>query len=130
MCLRRAGKLWRADEEQVVAQGSPFKPCGSSGSFMFDGWAGQSLGIVGAFTAPGGTWRNQSIGPTPSSPSSIRGVAAWNQWRMEHPETNPFVAGVDLHGADLKGAEFSATSVSRFMGGAGELPPGGEAGQP
>jgi uncharacterized protein YjbI with pentapeptide repeats len=38
-----------------------------------------------------------------------RSVAAWNQWREEHPDIYPDLIGADLSGADLSGADLSNT---------------------
>ena len=42
-----------------------------------------------------------------------RGVAAWNEWRAQHPDTRPDLGGADLRGADLRGASLSRADLIR-----------------
>ena len=39
------------------------------------------------------------------------GVAAWNQWRIEHPNINPVLSGADLSRANLRGANLIGTRL-------------------
>jgi hypothetical protein len=40
-----------------------------------------------------------------------KGVEAWNAWRVEHFSIRPDLTDVDLHGVDLRGAEFFETNL-------------------
>ena len=42
-----------------------------------------------------------------------QGVDAWNQWREEHPEIEPDLAGADLSGLKFKEANFADTDLRR-----------------
>jgi hypothetical protein len=39
-------------------------------------------------------------------------VAAWNQWRLKHPEIRPDLSGIDLSGIDLSGVDLSNAILS------------------
>src|SRR5262245_34604929 len=41
-----------------------------------------------------------------------KGVAAWNKWREEKPDTLPDLSGADLSDADLSGADLSDADLS------------------
>ena len=42
-----------------------------------------------------------------------QGAAVWNQWRIEHPEIEPDLAGADLSGMKLNEVNFSDTDLRR-----------------
>lgn len=42
-----------------------------------------------------------------------RGVAAWNSWRAENPDTRPDLSPADLSGFNLSGANLSGANLSR-----------------
>ena len=41
-----------------------------------------------------------------------QGVLAWNTWRKAHPTIRPDLHRVDLHQANLRGADFHETDLS------------------
>ena len=41
-----------------------------------------------------------------------QGVAAWNQWRAEHPDVRPNLVKANLSGADLRGADLTWADLS------------------
>src|SRR6266851_4625125 len=42
-----------------------------------------------------------------------QGVAAWNEWRRQHPEIRPDLSGADLSEADLSGADLRHANLMR-----------------
>ena len=42
-----------------------------------------------------------------------KGTAAWNTWRMEHPDLRPDLSLAQLEGRDLDGADLSGTNLRR-----------------
>ncbi|MFN2172677.1 MAG: toll/interleukin-1 receptor domain-containing protein [Candidatus Promineifilaceae bacterium] len=41
-----------------------------------------------------------------------QGIEAWNQWRINDPQTRPLLSGVDLSGMDLTGVDFIKADLS------------------
>jgi TIR domain-containing protein/pentapeptide repeat protein len=42
-----------------------------------------------------------------------QGIQAWNQWRQEHPDTRPELAGAQLSGVNLQGVNLQGANLSR-----------------
>lgn len=41
-----------------------------------------------------------------------QGVASWNQWRRDNPETAPDLSGITLEGSNFSGVDFRNTNLS------------------
>jgi uncharacterized protein YjbI with pentapeptide repeats len=41
-----------------------------------------------------------------------QGVAAWNQWRAEHPDVRPNLIKANLSGADLRKSDLAGADLS------------------
>lgn len=45
----------------------------------------------------------------------LQGTLAWNSWRLENPELQPDLRGIDLYGKYLRGADLSETNLSEAV---------------